>query len=478
MTRILKSALAILAVVCLICGCGSDESSSAVSAPVQKSAGALVFDMDLSSLGATTAKTASATITPATITSATVTLTRQNYEPIDINLTVTNNIATGRVDDLDEGYWHVLVHVFSGQVEIYTGESDANVLAGVDVQVKVYFDPTPVVVTTGALTFSVGLNPMPGYKAINQQVSKSLYSETTGKIYLLDTSANLIGVYNAETMVREKDVFLPSPPLSMVFNFAKDALLLGYPSGQIYQLNPDTGAMTLFGDVLAEVNSMAAVSDKVLVVVCKGSWDSVFKTLDLTTGQLLNTKSYWYSYNDITFNPTNGIAYALSVNVSPSDIHRIQIDPVTGAFTDIRDSPYHGDYSLGAPLRIIKNGTRVAAADGSTFSSSSLSSQDLLYNGTLNYTYADLAADDSLGYLYLLNPRTNSYYYEPTPINKLLIINQSNFFLEKTAELLGEPKTIYQTTDKIIVFTVKDSAYYAKVFAKHDLGLEPSAITP
>lgn len=473
MTRVLKSALSLLALLCLMCGCG-DENNSVNNASTQKT-GALVFSMDLSSLDATTAKTAATTITPATITSATVTLTRQDYEPIDINLAVANNIATGRVDNLDEGYWHVAVHVFNGQVEIYTGESDAKVLAGVEVQVKVYFDPTPVVVTTGSLTFSVGLNPMPGYKAINQQVSKTLFSETTGKIYILDASANLIGVYNAETMVREKDIQLPSSPLSMTLSFAKDTLLLGYPSGQIYQLNPDTDAMTLFSDVLAEVNAMAAISDKVLMVICRGSYDSVFKTLDLTTGQLLSTKSYWYSFNDIVFNPTNGIAYALSANVSPSDIHRIQVDPSSGAFTEIKDSPYHGDYYIGAPLRIIKNGTRVAASDGSTFSSSSLSNQDLLYNGAINYSYSDLAVDDALGYLYLLSPRANGYYYEPAPINKLLVINQSNFFLEKTTELLGDPKIIYQTANNIVVFTVKESAYYAKVIAKHNFELVPSA---
>lgn len=466
--RILKFGLLILMLVCLICGCGG--SSPAGNPQAQKTAGSLVFNMDLTGIAAkTTAKVAAALTTPTTITSATVTLTRQNFEPINVNLTVANNIATGRVDNLDDGYWHVTVHVYSEQTEIYIGESDANVLAGVDVQVKVHFDPTPVVQTTGSLSFSVGLNPMPGYKTVNQQVSKTIFSETTGKIYILDATANIIGVYDAETMIREKDIPLPSSPLAMTLNFAKDTLLLGYPSGQIYKLNPATNAITLFADVLTEIYSMAAISDKVLLVVGKGSYDSVFKTLDMTNGQLLNTKSYWYSFNDIVFNAANSVAYALSVNVSPSDIHRIQVEPETGVFTEIKDSPYHGNYNLGSPLRIIKNGTRVATSGGTTFSSSSLSSEDLLYNGTINYDYADMAVDDALGYLYLLSPRND--YFSSTTIKKLLVINQSNFFLDKTVELLGEPTIIYQTASKIIVFTVKDSDYYVKVFVKGDLGL-------
>jgi hypothetical protein len=466
--RILKFGLFILMLGCFICGCGGN--SSAEKPQAQKTAGSLVFNMDLSDIAAkTTTKVAAATTTtPTTITSATVTLSRSGFDPINFDLTVANNIATGRVDNLAEGYWHVIVHVYSDMTEIYTGESDANVLAGVDVQVKIYFDPTPVVKTTGSLSFSVGLNPMPGYKTVNQQVSKTLFSETTGKIYILDASANIIGVYDAESMIREKDIPLPSPPLAMSLNYAKNTLLLGYPSGQIYKLDPVTNAMTLFADVLTEVKCMAAISDKVLLVVGKGGYDSTFKTLDMANGQLLNTKSYWYSFNDIVFNTVNGVAYALSANVSPSDIHRIQIEPETGVFTEIKDSPYHGDYNIGLPLRIIKNGTRVATAGGTTFSSSSLSSQDMLYNGSMNYDYTDMAVDDALGNLYLLSPGNS--YYSSTTAKKLLVINQSNFFLDKTVELLGDPKIIYQTASKIIVFTVKDSGYFVKVFAKGDLG--------
>ena len=447
----------VLAMLCLMCGCGVAVSDSEDQSP----AGALVFNMDLSSLAAKAAVKSPAAVT-APITNATVTLTRDSYQPITATLTVVDNIATGRVDNLDFGYWHVNVRVFSGAAEIYTADSDANVLAGVDVQVKVLFDPTPVVQTRGSLSFTVGLNPMPGYKAIDQQVSKSLFSETTGKIYILDATASVIGVYNAETMNREKDILLPSPPMSMALDFAKSTLLLGYPSGQIYKLDPATSNLTLFGDILTEVYCMAAVSDKVLIAVGKGSYDSAFKTIDLSTGQVLHTKSYWYSFNDIVVNRSNGVAYTQSINVSPSDLHRIQVDPVTGGFVEIKDSTYHGDYYLGSPLRIIKGGTRVATAGGTTFSSSSLSSQDLLYNGTINYSYADLAVDDTLGYLYLLNNGNTT---------KLLVINQSNFFLEKTVELLGEPKIIYHTANNIIVLTMKNSAYYAKVFAKQDIGL-------
>jgi hypothetical protein len=458
----------ILTVLCLVCGCGGGSVDRSKSSSV----GTLLFNMDLSTLAAKTIAKNAADLPPqVTITGATVEITRSGHPPVTAELTVTNNIATGKVDNLDQGYWHVMVHVFSGQTEIYTGETDANVLAGVDSQVKVFFDPTPVVQTTGSLSFTVGLNPMPGYKSVNQQVNKSLYSATTGKIYLLDTSANIIGVYDAATMVREKDIPIPNPPMSMSLNFAKDAIFLGYPSGQIYKLDPVTNVMTLVADVLTEVYCTSPVSENVLLVVGKGTYDSVFKTLNLTTGQVMATKTYWYSFNDIVVNPANGVAYAMSINVSPQDIHRIQVDPATGSITEIKDSPYHGDFILGQPLRIIKSGTRVATAGGTTFSSSSLSSEDLQYNGNLNYGYADMAVDDPLGYLYLLNATGIWGLPEPT-VRKLLVINQSNFFLEKTFELLGNPKIIFQTSDNIIVLTTKDSAYYVKVLAKSELGLK------
>lgn len=457
----------VLTTLCLIYGCGGGTAGGSKD----NTAGSMVFNMDLSTLAAkTVAKSVAALPAQVVITSAKVEITRSGYNPVSADLTVTNNIATGRIDNLDKGYWHVVVHVFSNETEIYLGETDANVLAGVDVQVKVYFDPAPVVETKGSISLTVGLNPMPGYKSVDQQISKSLYSATTGKVYLLDTSANIIGVYDADTMVREKDIPIPNPPISIALNFTQDAIFLGYPSGQIYQLNPVTNALTLVADMLTEVYCMSPVSENVLLVVGRGTYDSVFKTLNLTTGQVIATKTYWYSFNDIVVNPANGVAYTMSVNVSPQDIHRIQIDPATGSIIEIKDSPYHGDYSLGQPLRIIKSGTRVATAGGTTFSSSSLSSQDLQYNGNINYAYADMAVDDTIGYLYLLN--SGGIWSTSTPVvRKLLVINQSNFFLEKTVELLGDPKIIFATAGKIIIITSKDSVYYVKVLAKSELGL-------
>ena len=446
----------ILAMFCMICGCGGGGGVS----QGESSAGSLVFKMDLSTLTAKTAPKAAAALTP--ITSATVTLTRDSFQPIEVDLTVIDNIAEGRADNLSLGYWHVTVRIFSGAAEIYTGESDAKVLAGVDVQVKVLFDPTPAEASTGSLSFAVSANPMPGYRAIDQQVSKPLFSEKTGKIYILDNAARMVGVYDAETMNREKDISLSTPPMSISLDFAGDTLLLGYPSGQIYRLDPATSALTLLADILSEVYCMAAMSDKVLIAVGNGGNGSEFNTIELTTGQVLDTESYWYSFSDVVLNRTNGVAYLQSIDVSPSDLYRIQVDQLTGVITEIADSPYHGDYNLGSPLRIIKNGTRVATAAGTTFSSSSLAGQDLLYNGSINYRYADLVADDTLGYLYLLNNTTAT---------KLMIINQSNFFLEKTIELLGEPEFVFQTATSIIVLTTNENAYYAKVFAKHDLGL-------
>lgn len=427
----------------------------------------MAFNLDLSQLQNQTQKAAKgASLVSQSITGASVTLTRDNHDTITAQLTVSNNIATGRVDNLDIGYWHVTVHVFDGQTEIYTGQSDANVLSGVDVQVKVQFDPAPVVPpTTGALTFTVGMNPLPGFKVLNQQVTKIVYNDVDSKTYILDSSAGIIAVYNAETMVRERDITLPQVPLAFSLSAQKDAFYLGYQSGKIYRLDIKTGQTTLVGDVMAEVTSMEPVNDTFLLVITKAGYylDSYVKVLNVTNAQVVANQSYYESLIDLVRNPYNGVFYALDQGVSPEDIFRIQIDASTGAITALADSRYHGDYYFGSPLRIINKGTRVVGASGKTFFSSTAAAQDITYGGYLGYSYADAASDDPLEKLYLLST---------TDQKKLLVLRQDNFFVEKTVDLLGTPKRIYQTPTNIVVFTLNGSTeYYVKVFAKADLGL-------
>lgn len=123
-------------------------------------------------------------------------------------------------------------------------------------------DPVVVEPTTGGLSIVVGLNPLPGYKCISQTVSKILVDSDGGKVYILDASAGIIGAYNANTLVRERDYALDAVPLSIAFNQDKTGILLGYSTGSIYEMDIATGGISLIGDVLMQAKLMVAFGDK------------------------------------------------------------------------------------------------------------------------------------------------------------------------------------------------------------------------
>lgn len=431
--------------------CGGDAHPEAAPQPQPK--GAVSFDVNFAAL---------TTATTPTITAATATLTREGHDPITKPLTVANGIATGVVDGLAPGYWHVEVEAYDGESLIYTGATDANVIAGITVQCYLLFDPVVVAPSTGSLAITVGLNPMPGYSAINQTASEILFDGANRKLYVLDAPAQLFGVYDANTLVRTKDLPLPGAPLSAALNAAGTGIYLGYPSGHVRLLDVASGEVTLVADVLMQVQRMVPLAAPFLLTGGPGSYDAALKVVNVTTGQIVSTRTnIWYSLTELLYNPAAKTVYSHHQGVSPTDIQYIKVDGA-GAFVSNGDSVYHGDYAMGRPLRLIAKGTRLATSSGNMFSSAELVANDLRYAGNLGHAYVDLSADDDLGKLFVLNA---------TGIKKLLVIDQATYFVEVTVELPGTPVRVFDTAERVIVFSTKDARTYAKTFAKAELGL-------
>jgi hypothetical protein len=435
-------------VVLAACGLDSDWSPQGRSPDT----GGVAFEMDFAALSASAP----------TITGATATLTRDGSIPITKALTVASDVATGQVDGLAPGYWRVEVEAYDGATLIYEGAADVNVIAGVTVQCNILFDPVVVAPTTGSVAITVGLNPMPGYSAVNQTVTEILFDRGGRKLYVLDGPAQIIGVYDADTLVRTKDLALPSAPLSVELTRDGTGIYLGYASGHIRLLDVGTGEVTLVADVLMQVQRMASLGGSLLMAGGPASsYDAQLKVVNVATGQVVSTRSIWYSLTELVYNAAAKTVYSHHQGVSPTDIQYLKLDDA-GAIVSNGDSIYHGDYALGRPLRIINQGTRLATASGNMFSSAELVASDLRYSGNLGQSYVDLSADDELGKLYVLNA---------SGLRKLLVIDQETYFVDLTVDLPGTPVRVFDTASSVVVFSTKDARTYAKSFAKADLGL-------
>jgi hypothetical protein len=449
----------LLCALLLACSGGDPELESNF-----QPSGDVLFSLDLSPLQNPTESPAAQSLESSMqITAVQVSVSRGGYPTTETDLAVEDNIATGRIDNLAAGYWHVLALVYSGEALIYQGEADVNIIAGAEVVCRILFDPVIVEPTTGSMELTVGLNPMPGYRAVNQAVSHILLDEINGRFYILDASASLIGVYHAETLNRIEDIALPQAPQAMALDAVPGVIFMGYPSGQIYTLNTNTKKMALLGDVLGEVQAILPVGPNFLFIAIKGNnYNMDVKSMDRHSGQVVAIRNTWYSMTSFVHNPQNGNVYAHYTGVSPTDIHRFSLDLTSGAIVDNGDSIYHGDHSMGPPLRLIRNGTRLTTASGNIFTSAGIKSEDLLYAGNLGHAYLDLISDDVEEYLYLLNR---------DGIRKLLVLDPSTYFTIRTVELEGNPKRVFATPERIIVFAEKDGFWYARAISKASLDL-------
>jgi len=446
-----------------IAACGGGGSTT--TATGQSDTGSVNFNLDISALKSGTASNMQSAASE--MTGVTVTLSRDGYDDIVQELTVAGDTATGTVTGLASGYWHIEAKVYSNATVIYAGSVDVKIVSDAQVSAEILFDPVDPdtdPATTGSVVISVGMNKLPGYKKINQYVSAILQDTVNSKFYILDNSTGIVAVYNANTLVREKDIALQNAPQAVTVDAAGDSLLLGYSTGKIYRLKISDESLTLVADSLISVTALVPFSSKYLLVTNGSSWgaSNYCLTINLENGQVVSSKNYSYPLSSFTHNPVNGMVYALDSGLSPADMHHIKINADSGAIETLSDSKYHGDYSFGAPVRVIMSGSRIATASGNMFISTTQTSEDITYAGNLGHPYVDLASDDSLGNLYMLNSDN---------IKKLLVYKQDTLFVNLTVDLLGEPKRIFNTPGGVVVFVAYDNAYYAKIFNKTSLGL-------
>jgi hypothetical protein len=83
----------------------------------------------------------------------------------------------------------------------------------------------------------------------------------------------------------------------------------------------------------------------------------------------------WNNVGDPTWDPVRNRLYWISSG-SPADLVRKAIDPVTGQFGDGASTPYHGEFPLGYPIRVSKDGAEVLLGARRFFDADTLEIQE------------------------------------------------------------------------------------------------------
>ncbi|CAM4322413.1 hypothetical protein COSO111634_37415 [Corallococcus soli] len=180
--------------------------------------------------------------------------------------------------------------------------------------------------------------------------------------------------------------------VSMAVSPDGDTTYLGYTGGRIDAFSLD-GTTRFFAAAPETVSSMVVAGGYLFTVDGSGAWDS-HSLYQRSTGARVATAEWRYSARSIVFSPVNKRVYLLNAGVSPTDVTMVDVDPVAGTMGVERDSPYHGNYSLPNPLRLLPDESAVMVGSGLFFNTS-----DLTYRTSLGLSFVDVAFHEGRYYL-------------------------------------------------------------------------------
>jgi hypothetical protein len=134
--------------------------------------------------------------------------------------------------------------------------------------------------------------------------------------------------------------------------------------------------------------------------------------------------------------------FTLRDGTTPNDLITDTVDLAKGSLGTDVDSPYHGDYAFGHPLRLSADGSRVFVSSGVSFS---FYTADLKYAGAIGFSYVDLR-------FY----RDRAYLLDAAGTGAHLRTLDSRFVVLDTETLEGAPLLLYVQQNELVIFTRRD----------------------
>jgi len=160
---------------------------------------------------------------------------------------------------------------------------------------------------------------------------------------------------------------------------------LGYVGGRVDAFALPAGTSSFFATAASTVSSMIVAGEYLFTIDESGAWNTQ-SLYQRATRARVDAEDWRDASRSIVYSPIRGRVYSLDSGVSPTDVNMIAIDQAGGTLGAEIDSPYHGDYSLPNPIRLLPDESGVVVGSGIIFNAA-----DLTYRTSLGLSFVDIA---------------------------------------------------------------------------------------
>ena len=190
-------------------------------------------------------------------------------------------------------------------------------------------------------------------------------------IYIYSASRKAVYRWSVTWNQYVAPVYLDDAAEAITYSEAHHRIYLSYGDNQIHFIDlTDNAGQYEFTQTTAAVSGLVAAGNYVLAHDSSGAWGSHY-IFDVT-GYRTDYKE-WRQFSSVySWNSELSRLYHFQDGFSPNDLLYEDINQATGLITASGDSPYHGDYSIQAPIVVSDDGRLVLLGSGDLYDAESL----------------------------------------------------------------------------------------------------------
>lgn len=208
-------------------------------------------------------------------------------------------------------------------------------------------------------------------------IPEQIIADDNGTLYLFNASSDLIYRWSSQTQrylsplsVGESNLFSSNTPISVAYSEAHNRLYLGYLSGQITFITPDSNETEIpFYQTTGPVRYLISTGN-FLVATSGSSYDSRLHSLDVN-GILIDTASSSYFSGVNAWDESHNRLFYFRY----SELYYIELAQTTGEFGS---TSYAAGNSLSGPLHLSADSSKILMGSGHIFNTDDLTSAGFL----------------------------------------------------------------------------------------------------